>query len=110
MGFRTHAHTPQQRGFDSFFGYFAGSQVCRFRVSLWCADGVHLPQDYWNHESLCWPGNFKDGCFENTTHDGAGVTGNDLHDGNTSVTSQQYSTMLYTDKVLQCLNEFGFVC
>ena len=48
--------TPLQRGFDSAYGFFAGSQ------------------DYFNHESLCWAGSVTNGCFENTTSDGEPVT------------------------------------
>jgi len=36
LGFKSWAYTPQERGFESFYGFYAGSQ------------------DYWNHESLCW--------------------------------------------------------
>lgn len=34
LGFKSWEYTPTERGFDSFLGYYAGSQ------------------DYWNHESL----------------------------------------------------------
>ena len=63
LGFKTWDYTPLRRGFDSTYGFFAGSQ------------------DYWNHESLCWAGAVENGCFENTTRTGDPVTGLDLHDG-----------------------------
>jgi len=79
LGFKRWAYTPQERGFDSFFGYYAGSQ------------------DYYNHESLCWAGGVTNGCFENTTKDGAGVTGIDLHRNRDTVwNNSDYSTSLFT--------------
>ena len=78
LGFRTWAHTPNERGFDTFYGYYAGSQ------------------DYWNHESLCWPGQVVNGCFENETGTGEPVTGLDLHRDRDIANSSRYSTTLYT--------------
>jgi arylsulfatase B/arylsulfatase I/J len=78
LGFRTPKHTPNERGFESYFGYYAGSQ------------------DYWNHESMCWAGKVENGCFENETADAEAVTGLDLHNGSKVVNSSEYSTTLYT--------------
>ena len=55
LGFRTWGHTPLERGFDSHFGFFAGST------------------DYWKIESLCWAGPFPDGCMLPPTRGPSGV-------------------------------------
>ena len=78
LGFRTWGHTPLERGFDSHFGFFAGST------------------DYWKIESLCWAGPFPDGCFENE-NGGEPVTACDLHRNNEPVCNNtRYSTELFT--------------
>ena len=91
LGFRTWAHTPTERGFDSFYGYYAGSQ------------------DYYNKESLCWPGAVKNGCFENTTADGLPVTALDFHNNKATANSTtnettEYSTTLYTQVAANVIN------
>merc|ERR1712070_155379 len=75
-----------ERGFDYFYGFYAGSQ------------------DYWNHESLCWAGAFKNGCFENTNH-GEPVTGLDLHRNRDVVLneSKHYSSDLFTEEAIKIL-------
>lgn len=82
LGFKSWAYTPTERGFDSHFGYFAGSQ------------------DYWNKESLCWAGQFTNGCFENTTATGEPVTGIDFHRNREPVRNNtDYSTCAYTSGI-----------
>ena len=85
LGFRTQKHTPTERGFDSYYGYYAGSQ------------------DYFNHQSLCWSGKVPNGCFENTTATGEPVTGLDLHNGTSVANSTEYSTTLYTAEATRIL-------
>ena len=85
LGFRTPKHTPTERGFDTYYGYYAGSQ------------------DYFNHQSLCWAGKVLNGCFENTTASGAPVTGLDLHNGTKVANSSEYSTTLYTTEAARIL-------
>eukprot|EP00051_Salpingoeca_urceolata_P027772 m.483220 g.483220 ORF g.483220 m.483220 type:complete len:516 (-) comp22829_c0_seq1:60-1607(-) len=81
LGFRSPAYLPQNRGFDSFFGYYSGSQ------------------DYYNHYSLCWPAGVPNGCFENTTKHGDAVTGLDLHRNDDVVfNKEEYSTILYSNE------------
>lgn len=80
LGFRTWGHTPLERGFDSFFGYYAGST------------------DYYSIHSLCWAGPFPDGCFQNE-NGGEPVTACDLHRGREAICNNtQYSTMLFTSE------------
>jgi arylsulfatase A-like enzyme len=76
------------RGFDSFYGYFAGSQ------------------DYYNKQSLCWAGQFVNGCFENTTASGEAVTGLDFHDGQQTVRNNtEYSTITYTEQAIRLIQD-----
>ena len=71
-----------------FYGYFAGSQ------------------DYWNKQSLCWAGQFENGCFENTTKTGEAVTGLDFHRGKDVVRNNtEYSTKAYTDEAVRLIEE-----
>ena len=87
LGFRSWNCTPTQRGFDSFFGFYAGSQ------------------DYYNHESLCWPGSVVNGCFENTTSDGEAVTGLDFHKNKDVFNSTEYATTIYTTQAEKIIND-----
>lgn len=79
-----HTSMPQSGsdpGTDKMAGFYAGSQ------------------DYYNHESLCWPGGVPNGCFENTTGPlQEAVTGLDLHRMKEPANSSQYATILYTDE------------
>ena len=87
LGFKSADYTPQSRGFDTFFGYYAGSQ------------------DYWNHESLCWAGGIPNGCFENSTASGDPVTGLDLHRGAANINISKYSTVMYTEEAARIVRE-----
>jgi arylsulfatase B/arylsulfatase I/J len=86
LGFKSWAYTPQERGFDYFYGFYAGSQ------------------DYWNHESLCWAGHFQNGCFQDTNH-GEPVTGLDLHRNRETVRNEtnHYSSDLFTVEAIRVL-------
>jgi len=86
LGFAQWAHTPTYRGFDYFYGYYAGSQ------------------DYWNHESLCWAGNFSDGCFQ-SKNNGEPVTGLDFHRNRETVRNEtgSYSTDLFAQEAIRQL-------
>ena len=76
LGFKTWRYTPQERGFDSFFGYYGGST------------------DYYTLESLCWP---DANCFTQDTPDGEAISGFDLHrDREVISNNTEYSTTLFT--------------
>ena len=78
LGFETPAHTPLARGFDAWFGYFAGST------------------DYYSLQSECWPADWADGCFE-SENGGEPVSACDLHRDDAPVCdSAEYSTALFT--------------
>jgi len=87
LGFNSWAHTPQERGFDYYYGFYAGSQ------------------DYWNHESLCWAGAFANGCFEDTNA-GQPVTGLDLRRGREVVRNEtnHYSSDLFVTEAVRQLH------
>ena len=63
---------------------------------------------------MCWAGGVENGCFQNTTTDGAPVTGYDLHDGLSGVpNTTEYATTLYTTVAERIIAEhadaYGFV-
>lgn len=68
-------------------------------ISILCTGYYAGSQDYYNHQSLCWPGSVENGCFENTTGPlQEPVTGLDLHKGREVFNSTEYSTIFYTDE------------
>ena len=88
LGFESWAHTPLERGFDSYLGFYAGSS------------------DYYSMQSECWPGSYKDGCFE-STNKGEPVTGCDLHCGRQPIcnlTSNEYSTLRFTREAIELID------
>ena len=81
LGFYKRKYTPQERGFDHFYGYYTGNE------------------EYWNHTSPCWHcGNFTaiDLGYHNKTNDVW-----DLNKGGI------YSTNLFAQYAVNVIHKFG---
>eukprot|EP01084_Bolivina_argentea_P022811 42424_1 len=81
LGFYKRKYTPQERGFDHFYGYYTGNE------------------EYWNHTSPCWNcGNYTaiDLGYHNLTTDVY-----DLNKGGI------YSTNLFSQHAVQVIKQFG---
>jgi hypothetical protein len=93
----------------------AADVTCRMNLSIcqWHVQRTHLLLtcclclsaccSYFNHQSLCWAGKVKNGCFENTSSLGEPVTGLDLHNGTEVANSSEYSTTLYTTEAARII-------
>ena len=57
-------------------------------------------EDYYSHQSLCWPGAFPNGCFNNTIGLDLSINREVEHEyrGN-------YSTELYTEKAVEIIRK-----
>jgi arylsulfatase B/arylsulfatase I/J len=85
LGFKTWKYTPQERGFDSFFGYYGGST------------------DYYTMDTLCWP---DSQCFTSETPDHEALSGWDLHRDRAVIrNSTEYSTVLFTAEAERVMAE-----
>ena len=81
IGFYLRKFTPQQRGFDHFYGYYTGNE------------------EYWNHTSPCWEcGNYTaiDLGYHNAT--------NDVFDLNEA---GLYSTNLFSEHAVDVIKTFA---
>ena len=81
LGFYQRKYTPQERGFDHFYGYYTGNE------------------EYWNHTSPCWHcGNYTaiDLGYHNSTADIW-----DLNKGGI------YSTNLFAQHAVDVIHKFG---
>eukprot|EP01083_Nonionella_stella_P006764 19580_1 len=81
LGFYLRKYTPQERGFDHFYGYYTGNE------------------EYWNHTSPCWNcGNFTaiDLGYHNAT--------TDIFDSNQS---GLYSTTLFSQHAVEVIKTFS---
>eukprot|EP00039_Didymoeca_costata_P021636 m.345041 g.345041 ORF g.345041 m.345041 type:complete len:597 (+) comp25690_c0_seq1:166-1956(+) len=83
LGFMAWKYTPQERGFDSFFGYYGGST------------------DYFTMDTLCWPDAH---CFTEDTPTHEAVSGWDLHrDRAVYKNNTEYSTNLFATEAVNII-------